>query len=47
MTDLCNIPFEQVESKCFEVLEKGRAIDPTCIDVTMQIANCLIEKGEN
>ena len=32
MTDLADIPFQQVESKCAEVLEKGKNIDPTCMD---------------
>lgn len=47
MTDLSHIPYEQVEAKCVEVLEAGKAMDPTCMDVRLQIVNCLIEKDQN
>lgn len=47
ITDFANVPFEQVEAKCAEVLEKGKAIDPECMDVRLQIANCCIEKDQN
>lgn len=42
MTDFANVPFEQVEAKCAEVLQKGKEIDPTCMDVSLQIASCCI-----
>lgn len=47
MTDLSNVPFEKVEAKCAEVLQKGKSIDPTCMDIHLQIANCCIEKDQN
>lgn len=47
MTDLSNIPYEQVEAKCISVLEKGKEIDPSCMDIHLQAANCLIEKSQN
>ena len=46
MTDLQHIPYNQLESKCMEVLQAGRLMDPTCMDVHLQIANCMIEKDE-
>lgn len=46
MTDLQHIPYNQLEAKCVEVLEAGKLIDPTCMDVRLQIANCMIEKDQ-
>ena len=42
MTDLQHLPYNQVEAKCIEVLEAGKGIDPTCMDIHLQTCNCLI-----
>ena len=47
MTDLQHIPYEQVEAKCIGVLKSGMEIDPSCMDIHLQMANCLIEKDQN
>lgn len=46
MTDLQHIPYNQLEAKCIEVLQAGKKIDPSCMDVRLQIANCMIEKDQ-
>ena len=46
MTDLQHIPYNQLEAKCIEVLQAGKQIDPSCMDIHLQIANCMIEKDQ-
>lgn len=40
---MMDIDFTLLESKCKEILEKGKKIDPTCMDVRLQIANYFYE----
>ena len=37
------IDFKVLEGRCWAILKKGKEIDPTCMDVRLQIANFYYE----
>lgn len=43
MTDVL---FQNIEQKCIDALQKGKNMDPTCMDVRLQMANFLFEKDQ-